>query len=253
MPLQTLIYNTDWVFSNTSNVSVAKDKAWFFNYTPFRTKVGHIAFASQNMEAVGVGDVRLEVNTTSSKRGIQAYTTLVLRDVLHCPTAMCNIVALSPAEYDINLRGANDSWVKHQKSGVVYLLDKVTLWKLWLVGQPKGQSSLDPNGLYYINARWTPEERARFKAYKEELERLKDGEGVKAEASQVQRKKLSEAANEEKSGKYTKGEKKWIKKHYANEFQFLLQRGLSIDKEDDREEGRRIVRAMRKEEKGTED
>lgn len=243
MPLQTAAYNTDWVFSNTSNVSVAKDKDWFFNYTPFSTTIGHIASDSK-IEVIGIGDVRLEVNTPSSDPGVQAYATLVLRDVLHCPTAICNIVAFS-INYEVKVHGSAKC-VRHEKTGVVYLLDSVKLWKLWLVGQPKGQSSLNQNGLFYINALWAPEERARFKAYKEELKGAGDSAGAQAEASQAQKKGEDDGV-EEKSKKYTKGEKKWIKRHYESEFKFLQQHGLSIYKEEEREEGRRIVRAMRKE------
>ncbi|KAK4033178.1 hypothetical protein C8A01DRAFT_40370 [Parachaetomium inaequale] len=43
---------------------------------------------------------------------------------------------------------------------------------------------------------------------------------------------------------YTKEEKDWLKRHWDGEFKFLLAYGMSIYKEEDREEGRRIVRAM---------
>ena len=43
---------------------------------------------------------------------------------------------------------------------------------------------------------------------------------------------------------YTAAEKAWLKKHYGGEFHFLAVYGLSIYKEEDREEGRGIARAM---------
>ncbi|KAH7375178.1 hypothetical protein B0T11DRAFT_323239 [Plectosphaerella cucumerina] len=42
----------------------------------------------------------------------------------------------------------------------------------------------------------------------------------------------------------TAEEKAWLNKHYGGEFHFLHSYGLSIHKEEDREEGRRIVRGL---------
>ncbi|KAF2095018.1 hypothetical protein NA57DRAFT_79508 [Rhizodiscina lignyota] len=39
----------DWVFSNTSNVSVAKNRAWFTTYTSFTTHIGHPYFDNSDM------------------------------------------------------------------------------------------------------------------------------------------------------------------------------------------------------------
>ncbi|KAK4205138.1 hypothetical protein QBC40DRAFT_249529 [Triangularia verruculosa] len=43
---------------------------------------------------------------------------------------------------------------------------------------------------------------------------------------------------------YTTEEKRWLRVHFDGEFKFLQMYGLSIYDEEDREEGRRIVRAM---------
>jgi hypothetical protein len=43
---------------------------------------------------------------------------------------------------------------------------------------------------------------------------------------------------------YTAAEKNWLDVHWGGEFKFLQAYELSIFKEDDREEGRRIVRAF---------
>jgi len=45
---------------------------------------------------------------------------------------------------------------------------------------------------------------------------------------------------------YTEAEKNWLKKHHGNEFKFLQTMGLSIYKEEDREEGRTILRGFMK-------
>lgn len=46
------------------------------------------------------------------------------------------------------------------------------------------------------------------------------------------------------SAPYTKEEKDWLKRNWGGEFKFLIAYGLSIYDDDDREEGRRIARAM---------
>ncbi|KAK4159267.1 hypothetical protein QBC43DRAFT_294202 [Cladorrhinum sp. PSN259] len=43
---------------------------------------------------------------------------------------------------------------------------------------------------------------------------------------------------------YTSEEKHWLEVNWGGEFKFLAAYGLSIHKEEDREEGRRIARAM---------
>jgi hypothetical protein len=43
---------------------------------------------------------------------------------------------------------------------------------------------------------------------------------------------------------YTAEEKRWLKKHWRDEFHFLLAYNLSIYDEEDREQGRLIARAM---------
>lgn len=50
---------------------------------------------------------------------------------------------------------------------------------------------------------------------------------------------------------YTAEEKAWLKKNFDGEFKFLQMYGLSISKPDDREEGRRIARALMEKDSGT--
>lgn len=45
---------------------------------------------------------------------------------------------------------------------------------------------------------------------------------------------------------YTPAEKEWLEKHWGGEYKFLQSYLLSIYKEEDRAEGRAIVRAMMK-------
>lgn len=252
MPLQNATYNTDWVFSTTSDVCVAKHREWFLNYTPFESHTKHIALHS-SMPVVGVGDVRIEVNTSSSLRGTQTYTSLLLRNVLHCPRSICNIVGLwaMDGDYDVELRGPENSWLRNKQSRVVVLLDLVVLWKLWLVGQPKGQSSLEKGGLYYINACWPKAEREKVKLHLQQTAKKVKATGDSADsgAASSTHKGEESSSSGQKRGEgagYTAAEKGWLKQQCAGEFRFLLQLGLNIHSEKDREEGRGLVRALMK-------
>lgn len=56
-------YNVDWVVSPSSNVHVASDRAWFTDYTPFRTKISAAPGAEPSVEVHGVGTVVLHTRT----------------------------------------------------------------------------------------------------------------------------------------------------------------------------------------------
>lgn len=152
--------HTDWIISNNSNVHVAKHRECFKSYIPFDSLTTSITGGS--MRVLGLGDVHLEVHTE------QGQSTLILHDVLHCPSATCNILGLAGLGrgYEMQLGGPDDSWLRHTQTGTVYIVDHVVLWKLWLVGQEKGQSSLRPGGAYVIQANWPKSERERFEAQK---------------------------------------------------------------------------------------
>lgn len=84
------------------------------------------------------------------------------------------------------------------------MLEKNRLWKLWLVGQSKGQSSLGPNSVHYINASWPFGEREKFRAHKEELKRrAKDQAGPSRNSS-----------SGSDSSDYADVERDCIQKHY---------------------------------------
>jgi len=78
--------------------------------------------------------------------------------------------------------------------------------------------------MYSLSFIWSGEERARW-------ERVKDADVVGS--GRVSRVSL-----------YTDAEKKWLKENWGGEFKFLRAHGLKIHDEEDRAEGRIIVRAM---------
>lgn len=157
-------HNTDWVYATASDAHVANHRDWFFNYTPFasRTEVPN----GSGMEVVGIGDVQLEVNTRRPVDGGGSYHSLVLRDVLHVPEALVNVVAAPEVEDFTSCRFGQNAEMTNPDTGVALLLDRPKLYKLWLVGQPEGQTSLDSSSAYWVNVMWSEAERARWEAHK---------------------------------------------------------------------------------------
>ncbi|RDL40073.1 uncharacterized protein BP5553_00052 [Venustampulla echinocandica] len=136
----------DWVFSDNSNVSIAKDRGWFISYTPFMSRL------SNDLAVVGIGTVEIPVRRRSSRSGKKHS------DILD--------------QYSVSYTsGLQD---QHGRT-VAYFDDKKRLFCLKLSGPPVGPSTArslflkdaDPDGHYHINAEWHPSEHARWEATKQ--------------------------------------------------------------------------------------
>lgn len=212
-------YHVDWICSNTSNVHVANNKDWFTKLTEFKSQLGSIYLGPKvGPEILGVGDVELEVVKSVSPGGKKLFRKIFLRNVVYAPTNNTNIFACSPST-GFGLDFMHGKFFLHTTHQAVGMIDVVVLTKLWLKGQPRGKSCLDPNMGYCIGATWPLEEEYRWKAHQQELVF-----GLKP--------------------RYNEEEKLWLKKNFGNEFRFLQQYGLSIYKEEDRDDGKRIVKAL---------
>lgn len=213
-------YNTDWVFSNTSNVHVACHRDWFTSFTPFESRITCRIWAHCQATVLGIGDVELKAKTRPGpSRGRQDTNVIVLRDVLYVPNVVCNILGHPIHEDYESLHSftSGKSGLYHKDWTSAGIFDHCRLTKLWLVGQPKGQTSLNDTTVeYYINAIWPDTERERWLRLKNTFD----------------------------APPYTNRENAWLKEHYGSEFKFLLAYQLSIYKDEDREEGRRIARAF---------
>jgi hypothetical protein len=228
MPRRKNPYHVDWIFATGSNVHVADDREWFITYTPFRSYLGG---AASGPEVLGIGDVALEVKVRESpKMGSQMHKTLVLHDVLHAPASTVNIVgAPILQEYGMHLSRERSIFTVQGTDEVAALLDRPGgLFKVLLAGQQKGQTSLDRDSIYHINATWSDAERARWEAYRR---------------GHRQDSRIPE---------YTAEEKAWLKQKWGGEYKMLIAHSLSIYKEEDRKEGRSITRAMMLDETGDE-
>ncbi|RBR11205.1 uncharacterized protein FIESC28_09089 [Fusarium coffeatum] len=220
-----------WIWSNNSNVHAAKDRTWFgADYTPFDSMVGSMAGETRT-PVVGIGTVELPVKRSPSATGPRSHGILRLRNVLHISTLICNIIG-SPIldEYTVHT-GFDDKDTKgtikdkHSRSAA-YFDPRIKPFQVRLSGPPigprVGPAPFEVSKLYVINVLWADSEREKWEDHR-----------------------ASEALQQaEEVGPLTTEEKQFLKDHWGNEFKFLMSHGLNINKDDDREEGRVVLRAI---------
>lgn len=230
-------YNIDWVFSNNSDVHVAKHLDWFTSYTPFTTNVStglhETTGESALMNILGVGDVSLPVKIDCRKKGRDSHGVLQLRDVLYAPGAPCNILGMPS---DVHFRwtsiGQNPSRLTLPGTGAcVGLLDLVGVNRLRLSGHSPKQTSLDVDRAYFIGATWPHSERQRWEAVKHKNPDSEDDHPASV---------LEQSADVP----YSVDEDSWLKDHYGDESCFLQAHGYAIHDDQGRTDSRKILRAI---------
>ncbi|KAL8938401.1 MAG: hypothetical protein Q9216_003918 [Gyalolechia sp. 2 TL-2023] len=236
MPPSKPAYDVDWIFSNNSDVHVANHRDWFISYEPFVTTFDSGFSNDAGVQVLGIGNVELPTKTHPTRNGAAHQGTILLRDVLYAPSALCNILG-NPMSDDYScaiLSAAGPSKITAKDSGAcVGLLDYNKLFRLRLRGQSAKQSSLDPESHYFIRANWPASERASWESFQAGHRRQGPAASMAAGSG---------------STHLTHLEKKWLKDNYGSEFKFLRDYGLSIYKDEDRNEGRQILRAQMEEE-----
>jgi hypothetical protein len=214
-------YNDDWILSTASNANCANHRDWFVTYKPFKSHSSGTIGGRLDVE--GIGDVELRVKKPN-RNARPSYSIIWLKDVLYCPSAICNqvsIMSLARNGYGFALKGEGGEISRDNVP--IGVVDCPVLPKLRLSGQPPNQTCLDKDAMYALSFTWPDEERARW-------ERVKAAGRESEPLSQVT--------------PYTVEEKEWLKENWGGEFRFLRAHLLKIHDEEDRAEGRRIVRAM---------
>ncbi|KAI4166648.1 MAG: hypothetical protein LQ343_007869 [Gyalolechia ehrenbergii] len=239
MPPSKPAYDIDWILSPNSNVHVANHRDWFLSYEPFVTTldtgVGGSNIAPE-VQVLGIGNVELPTKTHPTRTGAAYQGTILLREVLYAPGALCNILGFPMFDdygYVLDCGAETSKITAKQTGAVIGLLDRNKLFRLRLKGQSAKQSSLDPDSHYIIRANWSSSERESWAVFR-------TGRDQQAPAAST--------AMGNGSTRLTDSEKSWLKVKYGGEFKFLRDYGLSIYKDEDRDEGRCILRALMEEE-----
>ena len=251
-------YNTSWILSPDSNISVATARSWFDSYTAFPSEVLPYGLPPREFPVLGIGSVSLPLKSYANKPG---SATLVLDDVLHVPDAYTNIVCagllMDTHQLDMPLNRPDGAWVRDKttgrKLGICELLGKKgEVAKLRLKGQKPGEASFSKDTtLEKLGVVWPAWEVERCK---EELSRpakrvmpvtMPEGrkfvELVDDAARDKQEKELEEADG---TAPLTEKEEKWLQKHHGGMKGLLLKYGVTHPDEELLFHFRRAVRAM---------
>lgn len=221
--------------------SVAKDRSWFKTYIPFSSTLN-------GMEVLGIGTVEIPTKRSPNLSGVSAHSSLCLTEVLHVPSCICNIVGypLISDGYEVTTsRGAKSRGTVTNSNGknVAFFDPNKRFFTLKLrqnpAGKPYGPCPFEDGAIYWLKCDWDDVEIRKWWDFKKE-------NGINKPIS-------GSAQPVKENAPYTAEERAYLKDTWRGEYKFLLAHGLNIHKEEDREEGRSILRAMREHEDSDED
>ncbi|KAF2276277.1 uncharacterized protein EI97DRAFT_501528 [Westerdykella ornata] len=242
--------SSNWVMSTSSNAHLSSDRRWFTTYTPFKSfGCSHYPWLTK-LPVVGLGTVLLPVKLSPTRSGPDAHGKLELQDVLHCPTATCNVVGLPASAHNWRISCGDPTGrtkgkiTDRQGKNLAYFDPKRKNTEIKLSGPPVGPvvgpSVLDdPNMCSIINVLWDPSEQARWHRYK----RLYVQPTLNAKSTETVL-KGNAAERSRASAPYTKKEKQWLRRHFRSEWRFLGLYGMTIYKKEDRKKGRAVLRRV---------
>jgi len=211
--------------------SVSKDRGWFKNYTPFVSTL-------ENLPVLGIGTVEIPTKRSPNLSGASSHGSLELQEVLHVPGFICNVVGFPVLSDGHILQLAstpksNGTIKDRNGKNVAYFDPKILLPTLKLRRPstlPELGSHVLKNGeMYWLRCQWDPAEQQKWQEFK-------DKTGPSNLTSRP-----TDAVD--RITPYTVDEKVYLKEHWRSEYHFLLEHSLNIYKEEDRAEGRTILRA----------
>ncbi|KAM0670451.1 hypothetical protein ACQRIU_000846 [Beauveria bassiana] len=260
--------------------SVAKDRAWFCgDYRPIWSFITHPLGGL----VIGIGTVRLPVKI-SPDPGNREHGFITLRNVLHAPDSLCNMIGLPfHRDYDLTIRpclpvnefrlpdGTPAGFFKNEEFSQLRLSGPP-------IGPHVGPSPFQPGCEYWLRGDWPDAERDKWllpkkrqdlldrpsaeerrwlkKHYGNEYKflaahglRIRD-ERDRQEGLESMRDFMRDVSTDSLGGSGQEGERvspeerKWLKKHYGNEFKFLTMHGLRMHDDQDRQEGLSIIRVL---------
>lgn len=192
---------------------------------------------SKHVPVLGIGTVEIPTKRSPNTSGASSHGFLLLHEVLHVPDVICNFIG-QPLwlidGYDATMGGGSKKTrgaIKdNQGKNVAYFDPKSPLFAIKVRRSPNGPTlgphALKKDVMYVLGCRWDTTEARKWQEYKAQ-------NGFPTPRPNA--------------APYTAEETAFLKKNYRSEFHFLFQHGLRISDEEDREEGRAILRAIMRE------
>jgi hypothetical protein len=75
-------------------ISVAKDRGWFKTYKPIASAIDISPFTSppKQLLVLGIGTVEIPTKRSPNLSGVSSHGSLHLKEVLHVPDFLCNVI-----------------------------------------------------------------------------------------------------------------------------------------------------------------
>ncbi|KAM3489543.1 hypothetical protein MY3957_007154 [Beauveria namnaoensis] len=257
-----------WVFSPESNAHRAKDRSWFgddYQTISSALSLQRRSSDSLQLEVIGIGTVELPVKRRPDARGAQSHGVLRLRNVLHVPSGLCNVVggkALLAADYLVR-RGPGGGGIREisdKNGGAVAYLHQPNArlggrhLQVRLSGPPigprLGPSPFVKGESYSFSARWHDDAReqvmrtlAKSKpvvaSSKPAMVKSKPGAVAKTPAQSPAATGAAVAANPPLA--FTEEEREWMRRHHGSVYLFLRVCGLKGSSAEDAQAARRVI------------
>ncbi|KAM0551755.1 hypothetical protein ACHAPJ_008323 [Fusarium lateritium] len=186
--------------NDNGSIRVATDRSWFEDdYMSFSSVIYHGADEPWVMDVIddkvqapgmsmdkegftftfGIGTVRLKTKRSHNKGGTKSQGEIVLKNVLHAPHYICNVIGGNIAEdgyvvtLDPNPEKPNAGIIRDKDGAQMAHLKRLTRpnrqIEVRLSGPPHGpevgESPFHPEVAYEIKAKWQPYERERLETY----------------------------------------------------------------------------------------
>jgi hypothetical protein len=188
---------------------------------------------NQHMPVLGIGTVEIPTKRSPNKSGVSSQGSLLLHEVLYVPDCICNIIGQPLITTDgynaiIDFGTKSNGTIKDSQGKNVAYFDPQNRLLAIKVRCPPNGPTLGPHAfkkdvVYMLGCRWDAAEKRKWEEFK-----ARNG--------------LSTSG--QNAAPYTAEETAFLKMNYGSEFHFLIQHGLKIHLEEDREEGRAILRAV---------
>lgn len=184
---------------------------------------------------LGIGTVEIPTKRSPNRSGVSSHGSLHLKEVLHVPSVICNIIGnpIFSDGYVIPEFSTKSGTIKDsQGKTMAYFDPKRPLFCIKVRNSPEGPKlgpyALQKDEMYMLSCRWQPDEVQKWLDFK-----ARNGLDNRGSTQMT-----------DTDPPYTDEEKSFLKTHFRNEYHFLVQHGLKIHRDEDRAEGRRILRAI---------
>lgn len=192
--------------------SITKDRDWFKTYTPFTSTI-------ENLPVLGIGTVEIPTKRSPSLSGVSSHSSLHLKEVLHVPDFICNVIGSPILLDDYHIQTFTTSKSKgvlkdSKGKNVAYFDPDSKFFALKVRGKPTGpllgsHAAFKEGSFYRLSCSWDSVEQQKWQEFKEKNSLTNPISGSAGAA--------------DGTPPYTDDEKAYLKENWRDEYHFLLE------------------------------